>query len=430
MSKINLKTLSETSIELIDGDRGVNYPNKKDFSSVGYCLFLDSSNLTSSGFDLSSKVFITKKKDDSMGKGKVTDGDIIMNTRGTIGNVGLYSARMSFEHVRINSGMLIIRSGKDYDNRFLYLFFRSNFFLSQVRNIMSGSVQKQLPVWTFNFIKVPNLDVSKQKKIASVLSALDDKIEINKKINTDLEKMAKTLYDYWFVQFDFPDVNGKPYKSSGGAMVYNEKLKREIPKDWEVKELDAIISKSGTGLNPRDNFELGHGDNFYITIKNVKGGKVIFDDTCDRVDDEALKIINKRSDLQVGDVLFTSIEPVGVTYFIQEKPTNWNINESVFTLRADYEKVTAEYLYMLLSSSEMKVFTKNASAGSIHKGIRHSVLKTFKLAYKDKSLTEEFSKIVSPILRQIYILDSENQKLGELRDWLLPMLMNGQVKIN
>lgn len=306
------------------------------------------------------------------------------------------------------------------------------FYLLEAINLESYATSTGVPTLNRNFIsplKVPDIHINIQKKISSVLSALDNKIEVNNKINSDLEEMVKTIYDYWFVQFDFPNKDGKPYKTSGGEMVWDGELKREIPKGWEVKKLDAIISKSGTGLNPRDNFELGHGDNFYITIKNIKGGKIIFDDTCDRVDDEALKIINKRSDLQVGDILFTSIEPVGVTYFIHEKPKNWNINESVFTIRADYEKVTVEYLYMLLSGSEMKAFTRNASAGSIHKGIRHNVLKTFKFPYKNKEITEKFSKIVTPILKRVYELDNENQKLAELRDWLLPMLMNGQVKV-
>ena len=128
-------------------------------------------------------------------------------------------------------------------------------------------------------------------------------------------------------------------------------------------------------------------------------------------------------------MLFTSIQPVGVTYFIHEKPTNWNINESVFTIRGNMNKVTSEFLYMLLSSNEIKSFTRQSSTGSIHKGIRHGVLKSFKLPYGGKIITEEFANVISPILRKTYLLDKENQKLTELRDWILPMLMNGQVTV-
>lgn len=212
-------------------------------------------------------------------------------------------------------------------------------------------------------------------------------------------------------------------------MVYNPTLKREIPEGWSSCDLSDIISRSGTGLNPRDNFKLGFGENYYVTIKNINNGKIILDDRCDTIDDEALSIIDKRSQLKPGDVLFTSIQPVGITYLIQEKPTNWNINESVFTIRPNYEKTSSEYLFFLLSSSEMKAFTRNSSAGSIHKGIRHGVLKAFNLAYANKMLIDEFSNIVKPILRRIYVLDSENQYLSQLRDWLLPMLMNGQITV-
>ena len=213
------------------------------------------------------------------------------------------------------------------------------------------------------------------------------------------------IYDYWFVQFDFPDENGRPYKSSGGKMVFNEDLKREIPHGWSEARLEDVIARSATGLNPRNNFNLGEGENYYITIKSIKDGKIIFDDRCDRVSDKSLEIINNRSDLQVGDVLFTSIQPVGVTYLIQEKPTNWNINESVFTIRANSEKITSEFLYMMLSSKEIKHFTRQSSSGSIHKGIRHGVLKDFNIPYGGIGITELFSEVVRPMLLKSFLFE-------------------------
>ena len=122
------------------------------------------------------------------------------------------------------------------------------------------------------------------------------------------------------MQFDFPDKNGKPYKTSGGKMVWNGELKKEIPIGWQNLSLGEVVANTGTGLNPRDNFVLGEGDNFYVTIKKIEQGKIILDSKCDKISDESLQIINKRSDLKVGDILFTSIEPVGITYLILEKP--------------------------------------------------------------------------------------------------------------
>jgi type I restriction enzyme S subunit len=276
-------------------------------------------------------------------------------------------------------------------------------------------------------IPLPNLE--QQEIAAQILDNLNAKIDLNNRINAELEAMAKTLYDYWFVQFDFPDANGKPYKTAGGKMVYNPTLKREIPEGWSTKKLDDVISRSGTGLNPRDNFSLGDGDNYYITIKDIEQGRIIFSEKSDRIDDEAMHIINKRSDLKAGDVLFTSIEPVGVTYLLHETPSNWNINESVFTLRANKDMISPEYLFLLLSSEHLKVYCKNSSTGSIHKGIRHAVLKDYPFAYSGYELIKQFTKIIQPILEKQELVSKQNLKLTQLRDWLLPMLMNGQVTV-
>ena len=271
--------------------------------------------------------------------------------------------------------------------------------------------------------------MDEQKRIASVLSALDSKITLNQRINAELEAMAKLLYDYWFVQFDFPDAKGRPYKSSGGRMVYNAALKREVPEGWVCHQLADIVERVGTGLNPRDNFKLGSGENYYVTIANMDYGQVILDSKCDRISDEALSIINRRSDLKVGDILFTSIEPVGRCYLIQEQPKNWNINESVFTIRPSLDKVTPEYLYMLLAGQEMKAYTTNVAAGSIHKGIRHATLKEFKLVYGGPEIIKAFTELVAPMQRRIKLAQDENQELTALRNWLLPLLMNGQVVV-
>lgn len=319
--------------------------------------------------------------------------------------------------------ILSAKEGCDID----YIYYALKLELKRLREKSQGSQTKFLTMPILTGIAIQDLDYDEQKSISSVLKTIDEKIDNNNRINAKLESITKLLYDYWFIQFDFPDVNGNPYKSSGGDMEYNNVLKREIPKKWQAVELSELISRSGTGLNPRDNFQLGNGDNYYVTIKNVSNGKISLNEKCDRISDEALAIIDRRSQLQAGDILFTSIQPVGVTYLIQKKPEKWNINESVFTIRPDYKKTTSEHLFLLLSSSEMKIFTKNSSSGSIHKGIRHGVLKTFISAYSGKELIDQFSTIVGPILRQMDLLESENQRLIQLRNWLLPMLMNGQV---
>ena len=244
-----------------------------------------------------------------------------------------------------------------------------------------------------------------------------------------LESITKLLYNYWFVQFDFPNKNGKPHKTSGGKMVWSEELKREVPVGWEVKEISELVSDIRTGLNPRTHFKLGTGTNYYITIKNIEYGRIHFDKSCDRIDNNALERIQKRSNLEKGDILFTSIEPVGLTYLVHEAPKNWNINESVFSFKPNYNLLTSEYLFMLLSSKGFNDLCRNSSTGSIHKGIRITPLKAFKVVCPEMEIITEFTKIISPLLSKIDNNQKENQKLAELRDWVLPMLMNGQVKL-
>lgn len=182
---------------------------------------------------------------------------------------------------------------------------------------------KECTVW------IPSLDI--QKRIGRILTDIDNKIAINRQINDNLEAMAKQLYDYWFVQFDFPNVEGKPYKSSGGAMVWNEKLKREIPQGWSDCVLGDYIGRITNGLNPRKNFVLGSGNNYYVTIRSLVGTTIDWNN-CDRCDDEALSKINSRSQLQIGDIIFSAIGTIGRTYYILEEPTNWNISETSLLL--------------------------------------------------------------------------------------------------
>ena len=349
---------------------------------------------------------------------------LFMSINGTLGSLAKYNNE---EIILGKSAAYIKCTGIDID--FLYYYLQLTEIQNQLWNIATGSTIKNLSLTSIRALEIPVPSRIIQKKITDVLSALDAKIELNNRINAELEAMAKTLYDYWFVQFDFPNANGKPYKTSCGKMIFNPTLKREIPEGWSDTKLDDVLSRTGTGLNPRDNFKLGDGQNYYITIKDIEQGKINFTDKSDRVDDEALAIIAKRSDLQIGDILFTSIEPVGVTYLIHEKPKNWDINESVFTIRANSSKVTSEFLFMLLSGKELKSFTGNSSSGSIHKGIRHGVLKSYSFAYSGYNLIEKFTIKIKPILDKQRIIENENLALKSLRDWLLPMLMNGQVKV-
>lgn len=363
----------------------------------------------------------------------IQEGDIFLTrTSETLDELGMSSVAAQDYPRATFSGFLKRLRPRQTDityHKFMAFYLRSELFRKTMCNNAIMTLRASLNEQIFSYLELILPSFEEQKKIGDFLFDIYKKMQINDQVNNELEMMAKTLYDYWFVQFDFPNAKGKPYKSSGGKMIYKEALNREIPEGWEVKRIDDLVSSINTGLNPRKHFKLGEGSNYYITIKNIEYGRLVFDSSCDLINDESLKRIQQRSRLGKGDILFTSIEPVGKTYLIQEDPKNWNINESVFSFKPDTKVVSSEFLFMLLSSDEVRLKCKNASTGSIHKGIRITPLKEFTVVLPEANVLKDFTKKVSPILQKINNSQKQNQQLAALRDWLLPMLMNGQAKI-
>lgn len=159
-----------------------------------------------------------------------------------------------------------LTTGIAYD-KYLAFYLRGYLFRNAVTNNAFMTLRASFNEDIFSFLSLCLPDYQEQVKIGDMLYNMEQKIRLNNQICSELEAMAKTLYDYWFVQFDFPDENGKPYRASGGEMVWNEQIKREIPEGWNVKSLSHGIEHINTGLNPRDNFALGSGDIQYITVK-------------------------------------------------------------------------------------------------------------------------------------------------------------------
>ena len=302
----------------------------------------------------------------------------------------------------------------------------TNYLCGQNTNT-SGS-HKRIDPNNFLDIEITLPKMSIQKQIGKTLSALDRKIELNKQINDNLEAMAKQLYDYWFVQFDFPNEEGKPYKSSGGVMVWNEKLKREIPQGWSDCVLGDYIGRITNGLNPRKIFVLGSGNNYYVTIRSLVGTTIDWNN-CDRCDDEALSKINSRSQLQIGDIIFSAIGTIGRTYYILEEPTNWNISETSFTLRAK-ENVPNDFFYGMLRSNEIQIKADKAAMGSTLRCLIMDSLCSLQYIMIPSYMMKLFAAKVSPLYRQIHRNNKEIAELTKQRDELLPLLMNGQATVN
>ncbi|ROT03660.1 restriction endonuclease subunit S [Muribaculaceae bacterium Isolate-007 (NCI)] len=263
-------------------------------------------------------------------------------------------------------------------------------------------------------IQLPSKEI--QVKIANILRQYDLMIANCKKQIALLEEAAQRLYREWFVDMRFPGHENVSFQNG-------------YPIDWSEITLNDITSKFATGLNPRKNFVLGHGHNYYVTIKNLTSTYVVLDEKCDKIDDDAITKINKRSDLRAGDLLFSGIGTIGRVALIYEDPINWNISESLFTLRPN-ERVSSEFLYLLLLDSKIQGFAQANSQGSAQKGIRMAALRSFKLYLPSCEILKQFDSLVKPYIEQLKIVHKLYKFYSESRCLLLPRLISGEIKID
>ena len=272
-------------------------------------------------------------------------------------------------------------------------------------------------------------EYEEQLRITNILGTIDKQIELYKKKYEIIDEFSRLIYDLWFVQYDYL-CNGKPYKSSDGQIVWNKELKAYIPLDWQVVSLSECIKSINTGLNPRKNFVLNNGSNKYITVKNLMANGMIDFENCDTVSDDAMRLIHRRSDIGKEDILFASIEPLGRAYLLLEDPIDWDINESVFSLRVEKELISPYFLYFYLRSNDIIKKMEQSSTGSVFKGIRISVINDMKIALPNKITLHLFDDIVGPLVHEQKKIEQSIKTLAHQKRVILPLLMNGQAHLN
>jgi type I restriction enzyme S subunit len=322
--------------------------------------------------------------------------------------------------------MVGLRFKKHLNPYYMLAILRSKEILKTIENNHVGLVIAHFRKQELVKLKLPIVSTNLRNRIGDFYRATSVKIEINNKINTELEQMAKTLYEYWFVQFDFPDANGKPYKSSGGKMVYNKVLKRHIPKSWEVGTLESvgdIIGGSTPSKAIDENFCFGTGTP-WITPRDLsynKGKKYItrgeYDVTELGLKEASLKIMPE------GTVLLSSRAPIGYLAISRTKVTT---NQG-FKSFVPNKGFSSEYIYYTIQNLIPEIEAK--SSGSTFKEVSTSTLRTINTILPANYILLEFSIIIEPIFKRQNCSELQNQELAQLRDWLLPMLMNGQVTV-
>ncbi|HEZ0133704.1 restriction endonuclease subunit S [Neisseria meningitidis] len=324
-----------------------------------------------------------------------------------------------------SADVLAIRANAKTDSHFLfYALFRDDFFIHAMKGAKGTKMPRGDKTQIMEF-KIPVFDLKTQQSIAAVLSALDKKIALNKQINARLEEMAKTLYDYWFVQFDFPDANGKPYKSSGGEIVFDETLKREIPKGWEVKSLGnlaEIVGGSTPSTADSDNF-CSNGTAWitpYDLSKN-QDNKFISHGEID-VSEKGIKNASLKK-YPTGTVLMSSRAPIGYMAIARNEVTT-NQGFKSFIPNKGFSK---EFVFYAVKNS-LKSIMQSAS-GSTFKEVSATTLHSIQAVFPKHELVEKYTERSKKIFKIQDNLEKQNHQLTQLRDFLLPMLMNGQVSV-
>lgn len=356
-------------------------------------------------------VFVTEEKADELNC-YAEEGDLIFTAAGTIGQVGILEAPLKYKKYVISNKQLRARiDTRKVNLLYAYYWFASawmqNYF---IRNNKGSTV----PLITLSELKDAPIsypeDITEQKKIAMAIEAISRKINNNRNICFNLESMAKTLYDYWFTQFDFPNAEGKPYRSSGGEMVWNDQLKRAIPKGWQVSSIGSVTrnyDSKRVPLSQNERDTMKGGIPYY-------GATGIMDYVNRHIFDGQYVLIAED-----GSVMDAKGNPI--VQMIWGK--TW-VNNHAHVLQG-CNGYSNELLYLLLQHIPVvKIMT-----GSIQKKINQDNLNSYKIPQIPDPISQAFYEIVKPMFEKIQFLQAENDELTKLRDWLLPVLMNGQATV-
>lgn len=319
--------------------------------------------------------------------------------------------------------ILTSKTGYDLD----YIYYSLKLLLRLLKEHSQGSQTKFLTIGILKSLRLKNIPLDDQRRIASVLSTIDEKIEINNRINAELEALSKLIYDYWFVQFDFPisaeqaasmgrpDLEGKPYRSSGGPMVYNSTLKREIPEGWEAGELEDIAEITMGQSPPGESYnDTAMGDLFFQGSTDF-GWRFPLP--------RKYTTAATRIALE-GDILLSVRAPVGA---MNVAPFRCAIGRGLSALRS--RRGQNAFLFWIMRNLQ-QVFDRRNGDGTTFGSINRDDLRSLKVVLPPNGLVGKYEDLTAKNNELILVNHRQNCELTQLRDWLLPMLMNGQVTVN
>ncbi len=377
-----------------------------DYIKNGEYYFINGNNLVDGQIVISSDTLMISEEEYDRIKRPLNENTILLSINGTLGKIALYNG----EKVALGKSACYINVKRDKNKYFVKYILSTKEFQKYILLVAHGSTIKNLApsqVADYEF-NIP--DELNQDKAAFLLKAIDDKIQNNNMINAELESMAKTIYDYWFLQFEFPNEDGKPYKSSGGKMVWNEELKREIPKGWKIVNLNDIASIT-MGTSPKGNSinTDGNGIAFYQ-------GKADFGSRFPITRTYTNEPIRYAD---INDILLSVRAPVGTLNIANEKCC---IGRGLAVIHSKY----TSFLFYLMRANQYRFDSYN-NEGTTFGAITKDDLFGMRIVIPKEDIVDIFEKEINCIDKKIFKCDRETQELISLRDFLLPLLMNGQV---
>lgn len=376
-----------------DGIHGT--PN---YDENGTVYFINGNNLVNGKIQINANTLKITEEEANKIKRDLNEKTLLLSINGTLGNIALYN----HEKISLGKSACFLNVKEEKDKIFLKYVLSTKEFKKYMQLVATGSTIKNLApsqVANYEFELKDNVD---KYKVSNLLSSIDNKIENNNKINAELESLAKTIYDYWFLQFEFPNEEGKPYKSSGGKMVWNKELKREIPEGWAVKKLNSIANLYQPEILP-SNLMKEDGKYFVYGANGIVG-------RYNKFNHEHPEIAICCRGASCGNYLMTL-------------PKSWITGNSMVVTPKD-SSVTKEYLYHSLRYIDIKRYV----TGSAQPQITRSNLDGIKVVIPPFKSLEHFSNKAEKIRNELIKNINENNELSSLRDFLLPMLMNGQVQ--
>lgn len=365
----------------------------------------------------------TEVTQNNFNKFKLLENDIIVARTGATVGVNLI-IKENLNSV-FNNGLIRLRASNIVNSKYLYFTLRSNEYWNHINSVAFGTTsQPNIQINQLLDFKVNVPDLPTQIAIAEILSSLDDKIELNNKINKELETLAQTLFKQWFIDFEFPNEKGEPYKSSGGEMVDSEL--GEIPNGWEVKTLDEISNITIGRTPPRQEhqwFSKDANDYKWISIRDMGNCGTYIYSTSEYLTEEAV-IKFKVPVIDINTVILSFKLTVGRVSITTQRMLS---NEAIAHLNLQGTFVFPEFLYLYL-----KQFNYDAlgSTSSIATAVNSKSIKSIPLISPNEEVLMKFKELVLSLFSRINNLTFENRDLINLRDTLLPKLISGELEIN